>query len=76
MVKDKGCASVAATANDVDSETVMFCPKPGRLFLSRLKCIFLVVARMNRKTEITRKAFIETSHTTPLTTKALTDGPL
>lgn len=49
MVRDKGCASAAATANDVDSETAMFCPKPGRLFLPGLKCIFLVVTCMNRR---------------------------
>lgn len=50
MVRDKGCASAAATVNDVDRETAMFCPKPGRLFLARLKCVFLVVTCMNRKT--------------------------
>ena len=43
MVRDKGCASVAATSNDADSETAMCCPKPGSLSLPRLKCISLFV---------------------------------
>lgn len=31
MVRDKGCASAAAAANDVDSEAAMFRPNSGRL---------------------------------------------
>ena len=39
MVRDKGCASAAASAKDVDSEPAMFCPEPGRL----QQCVVLVV---------------------------------
>lgn len=41
MVRDKGCASAAAAANDVDSEAAMFRPNSGRLLLPRLQCILL-----------------------------------
>ena len=58
MVRDKGCASVGASVNDVDSDAAVFCP--GMLFLPRLMCVFVVIGCTGRMTkmEITRKTSI------------------
>lgn len=63
MVRDKGCASVAAAANDVDSEAAMFRPNSGRLPLPRLQCILLSFSHV--KAGVTRKASVEMSHQLP-----------
>ena len=57
MVLDEGCASAPTTANDGDIEMAKFCPEPERIFLPKLKCVFLVVVctSRNMETEISRK---------------------
>lgn len=42
MVRDKGSAFAATSANDVDSETAKFCAITGKLFLLQLERLILV----------------------------------